>query len=113
MLRVRSVSSTTRSNAKKSSSWVKSTLRPTPRLSTWKTILPGECRLGRDIHGFLSRHPSFVNLVAVTFSALAIEISSQGECRVGENHEGEDGRLWDVTVGLVNRQVCRNAINGV
>src|SRR5208282_504033 len=66
--RVRSVSSTTRSNAKKSSSLVKSTLRPTPRLSTWKTILPGECRLGRDIHGFLSRYPSFVNLVAVTFS---------------------------------------------
>ncbi len=28
--------------------------------------LPGECRLGRDIHGFLSRYPSFVNLVAVT-----------------------------------------------
>src|SRR5208337_3521343 len=47
---------------------VKSTLRPTPRLSTWKTIPPGECRLGRDIHGFLSRYPSFVNLVAVTFS---------------------------------------------
>ena len=39
----------------------------TPRLSTWKTIPPGECRLGRDIHGFLPRHPSFVNLVAVTF----------------------------------------------
>src|SRR5208282_5099612 len=36
--RVRSVSSTTRSNAKKSSSLVKSTLRPTPRLSAWKTI---------------------------------------------------------------------------
>ena len=36
--RVRSVSSTTRSNAKKSSSLVKSTLRLTPRLSTWKTI---------------------------------------------------------------------------
>src|SRR5208283_3186365 len=61
-----SVSSTTRSNAKKSSSLVKSTLRPTPRLSTWKTIPPGECRLGLDIHGFLSRYPSFVNLVAVT-----------------------------------------------
>src|SRR5208337_2677384 len=29
---------------------------------------PGECRLGRDIHGFLPRYPSFVNLVAVTFS---------------------------------------------
>jgi hypothetical protein len=29
---------------------------------------PGECRLGRDIHGFLSRYPSFVNVVAVTFS---------------------------------------------
>jgi Bacterial extracellular solute-binding protein len=55
-------------NAKKSSSLVKSTLRPTPRLSTWKTILPGECRLGRDIHGFLSRYPSSVRLVAVTFS---------------------------------------------
>ena len=39
-----------------------------PRLSTWKTIPPGECRLGRDIHGFLPRYPSFVNLVAVTFS---------------------------------------------
>src|SRR5208283_4573222 len=39
------------------------TLRP-PRLSTWKTIPPGECRLGRDIHGFLPRYPSFVNLVA-------------------------------------------------
>src|SRR5271166_3368181 len=51
----RSVSSTTRSNAKKSSSLVKSTLRPTPRLSTWKTIPPGECRLGRDIHGFLPK----------------------------------------------------------
>ena len=36
----RSVSSTTRSNAKKSSSLVKSSLRPTPRLSTWKTIPP-------------------------------------------------------------------------
>jgi hypothetical protein len=59
---------TIRSNAKKSSSLVKSTLRPTPRLSTWKTIPPGECRLGRDIHGFLSRYPSFVNLVAVTSS---------------------------------------------
>jgi len=47
---------------------VKSTLRPTPRLSTWKTIPPGECRLGRDIHGFLPRYPSFVNFVAVTFS---------------------------------------------
>ena len=47
---------------------VKSTLRPTPRLSTWKTIPPGECRLGRDIHDFLPRYPSFVNLVAVTFS---------------------------------------------
>src|SRR5208282_1076327 len=66
-----SVSSTTRSNAKKSSSLVKSTLRPTPRLSTWKTIPPGECRLGRDIHGFLPRYPSFVNLVAVTFSPCA------------------------------------------
>src|SRR5271166_1623212 len=31
---------------------------------------PGECRLGRDIHGFLPRYPSFVNLVAVTFSPL-------------------------------------------
>ena len=51
--RARSVSSKTRSNAKKSSSLVKSSLRPTPRLSTWKTIPPGECRLGRDIHGFL------------------------------------------------------------
>ena len=30
---------------------------------------PGECRLGRDIHGPLPRHPSFVNLVAVTFSS--------------------------------------------
>src|SRR5208337_4708943 len=29
---------------------------------------PGECHLGRDIHGFLLRYPSFVNLVAVTFS---------------------------------------------
>src|SRR5271157_4958566 len=29
---------------------------------------PGECRLGCDIHGFLPRYPSFVNLVAVTFS---------------------------------------------
>ena len=55
-------------NTQKSSSLVKSTLRPTPRLSTWKTIPPGECRLGRDIHGFLPRYPSFVNLVAVTFS---------------------------------------------
>src|SRR5208337_4318118 len=43
----------------------KSTLRPR-RLSTWKTIPPGECRLGRDIHGLLPRYPSFVNLVAVT-----------------------------------------------
>src|SRR5208282_1137217 len=62
-----SVSSTTSSNAKKSSSLVKSTLRHTPRLSTWKTIPPGQCRLGRDIHGFLPRYPSFVNFVAVTF----------------------------------------------
>jgi len=45
-------------------------LRPTPRLSTWKSIPPGECRLGRDIHGFLPRYPSVVNLVAVTFSPL-------------------------------------------
>src|SRR5271157_1901563 len=64
--RVRSVSSTTRSNAKKSSSLVNSSLRPTPRLSTWKTIPPGECHLGRDIHGFLPRCPSLVNLVTVT-----------------------------------------------
>jgi len=28
----------------------------------------GECRFGRDIHSFLPRCPSFVNLVAVTFS---------------------------------------------
>ncbi len=68
---------TTRSNAKKSSSLVKSSLRPTPRLSTWKTIPPGECRLGRDIHGFLSRYPSLVNLVAVTFSPLAVTFSPQ------------------------------------
>src|SRR5271157_3024091 len=27
---------------------------------------PGECRLGREIHGFFPRYPSFVNLVAVT-----------------------------------------------
>jgi hypothetical protein len=31
--------------------------------------LPGQYRLGRDIHGFLSRYPSFVNLVAVPFSS--------------------------------------------
>ena len=49
---------------------MKSTLRPTPRLSRWKTIPPGECRLGRDIHGLSPRYPSFVNLVAVTFSGL-------------------------------------------
>jgi len=30
---------------------------------------PGKCRLDRDIEGFLPRYPSFVNLVAVTFSA--------------------------------------------
>jgi len=43
-----------------------STLRPS-RLSTWKTIRPGERRLGRDIHGSLPRYPSLVNLVAGTF----------------------------------------------
>ena len=52
----------------------------TPRLSTWKTIPPGECRLGRDIHGFLPRHPSFVNLVAVTshLCPLLYGVCSQG-----------------------------------
>src|SRR5271157_5242122 len=81
--RVGSVSSTTRSNAKKSSSLVKSSLRPTPRLSTWKTMPPGECRLGRDIHGFLSRYPSFVNLVAVTFSLpRSLPIAGEGSVRV-------------------------------
>ncbi|MGO9597460.1 MAG: hypothetical protein ACLP7Q_05510, partial [Isosphaeraceae bacterium] len=46
---------------------------------------PGECRLGRDIHGFLSRYPSFVNLVAVTFSAchlFSLSFSACGGCHL-------------------------------
>ena len=35
---------------------------------------PGECRLGRDIHGFLSRYASFINLVAVTFFVIDSDI---------------------------------------
>src|SRR5271157_1982801 len=89
--RVRSVSSTTRSNAKKSSFLVKSTLRPTPRLSTWKTIPPGECRLGRDIHGFLPRYPSFVNLVAVTFHLLALAV--RGKTGVTRSDKESAGTL--------------------
>jgi hypothetical protein len=58
---MRSDSSMTRSNAKKSSSLVKSILRPTPRLSTWKTIPPGEYRFGRGICVFLPKQPSLVN----------------------------------------------------
>jgi len=79
--------STTRSNAKKSSSLVKSYLRPTPRLSTWKTIPPGEYGLGRDIHGFLPRYPSFVNLVAVTFSPHRVLLCVQFITSGGNNLE--------------------------
>src|SRR5208282_2119102 len=44
---------------------------------------PGECRLGRgrDIHGFLSRYPSFVNLVAVTFHTSA-QLCQFGPCHL-------------------------------
>ena len=44
---------------------------------------PGVCRLGRDIHGFLSRYPSLVNLVAVTFSGAKISQPCQfGGCHL-------------------------------
>ena len=56
----RSDSSMTRSNARKSSSLVKSIRRPTPRLRTWKTIPPGEYRRDRGIHGFLPQPPILV-----------------------------------------------------
>src|SRR5271157_4712081 len=73
--RVRSVSSTTRSNAKKSSSLVKSTLRPTPRSSTWKTIPPDNIASVVTFTAFYQDIPAssiwwlshFTFLVAVTF----------------------------------------------
>ena len=49
----------------------KSTLRPTPRLSTWKTIPPGEYRFGRGIDSLVPNRPGLVNSGGWHLSALA------------------------------------------
>ena len=59
-------------------------LWPTPLSSTWENHPPGQYPLGRDIHGFLPRYPSFVNLVAVTFSLALSPFHSP--CQFGGCH---------------------------
>ena len=62
--RTRKVSCSTRSKARKSSCLPKSVLRPTPRLSTWKTISPGTYLVGGGIQSY---YPTYLPLSSFEF----------------------------------------------